>query len=95
MQSYRNATSYPFCPGCGHGLILDQLNAALVKRYGPGVRSEIDIDELKGTIRLAVLRTVVETVAFDDPSISGAVVVRHHVFTSLRAKATAPLALSL
>jgi pyruvate/2-oxoacid:ferredoxin oxidoreductase beta subunit/Pyruvate/2-oxoacid:ferredoxin oxidoreductase gamma subunit len=22
---------YPFCPGCGHGLILDQINAALVK----------------------------------------------------------------
>jgi 2-oxoglutarate ferredoxin oxidoreductase subunit beta len=22
---------YPFCPGCGHGMIVDQLNAALVK----------------------------------------------------------------
>jgi 2-oxoglutarate ferredoxin oxidoreductase subunit beta len=31
MDTFRNATPYPFCPGCGHGLILDQLNAALVK----------------------------------------------------------------
>jgi 2-oxoglutarate ferredoxin oxidoreductase subunit beta len=31
MDTYRNASPYPFCPGCGHGLILDQLNAALVK----------------------------------------------------------------
>ena len=31
MDTFRTATPYPFCPGCGHGLILDQLNAALVK----------------------------------------------------------------
>jgi len=30
-QTYRNERDYPFCPGCGHGLILNQLNAALVK----------------------------------------------------------------
>ncbi len=30
-QTYRNERTYPFCPGCGHGLILNQLNAALVK----------------------------------------------------------------
>lgn len=30
LSSYRNQTPYPFCPGCGHGPILDQLNAALV-----------------------------------------------------------------
>ncbi len=30
-ESYRNEKSYPFCPGCGHGLILNQLNAALVQ----------------------------------------------------------------
>jgi pyruvate/2-oxoacid:ferredoxin oxidoreductase beta subunit len=29
LTSYRNQTPYPFCPGCGHGPILDQLNAAL------------------------------------------------------------------
>ncbi len=31
LQTYRNETPYPFCPGCGHGPILDHLNAALVK----------------------------------------------------------------
>ena len=28
---YRNEREYPFCPGCGHGLILNQLNQALLK----------------------------------------------------------------
>src|SRR5213595_3945525 len=46
-------------------LLKDGLHAALVKRYGPNVRAEIGIDELKGTIRIAVLRTVVEAV--EDP----------------------------
>lgn len=31
LATYRNATPYPFCPGCGHGSILDRLNEALVK----------------------------------------------------------------
>ena len=30
--SYRNERAYPFCPGCGHGPILDALDRALVKR---------------------------------------------------------------
>jgi 2-oxoglutarate ferredoxin oxidoreductase subunit beta len=30
-ETYRNQSPYPFCPGCGHGLILDHLNQALVK----------------------------------------------------------------
>ena len=46
-------------------LLKDGLHAALVKRYGPNVRAEIGIDELKGTIKIAVLRTVVENV--EDP----------------------------
>src|SRR5437870_4012048 len=46
-------------------LLKDGLHAALVKRYGPNVKAEIGIDELKGTIRIAVLRTVVEAV--EDP----------------------------
>src|SRR6266704_2042181 len=46
-------------------LLKDGLHAALVKRYGPNVRAEIGIDELKGTIRIVVLRTVVETA--EDP----------------------------
>src|SRR5574341_600009 len=43
-------------------LLKDGLHAALVKRYGPNVRAEIAIDELKGTIRIVVLKTVVETI---------------------------------
>jgi 2-oxoglutarate/2-oxoacid ferredoxin oxidoreductase subunit beta len=33
-HTYRNERDYPFCPGCGHSLILNHLNAALVK-LGP------------------------------------------------------------
>ena len=29
LDSFRNDTPYPFCPGCGHGSILDTLNEAL------------------------------------------------------------------
>jgi len=29
LATYRNETPYPFCPGCGHGPILDRLDAAL------------------------------------------------------------------
>jgi N utilization substance protein A len=46
-------------------LLKDGLHAALAKRYGPNVRAEISVDELKGTIRIVLLRTVVETV--EDP----------------------------
>lgn len=31
LATYRNASPYPFCPGCGHGFILDHLNKALVQ----------------------------------------------------------------
>jgi pyruvate/2-oxoacid:ferredoxin oxidoreductase beta subunit len=31
LSTYRNETPYPFCPGCGHGPILDRLNEALVE----------------------------------------------------------------
>ena len=30
LSTFRNTTPYPFCPGCGHGPILDRLNEALV-----------------------------------------------------------------
>ncbi len=43
-------------------LLKDGMHAALVKRFGPNVRAEISIDELKGTIRIVVLKTVVETI---------------------------------
>jgi len=32
LATYRNETPYPFCPGCGHGAILDRLNEALGAR---------------------------------------------------------------
>jgi len=32
LASYRNDKPYPFCPGCGHGPILDRLDEALVAR---------------------------------------------------------------
>ncbi len=31
LHTYRNERDYPFCPGCGHALILNHLNAAFVK----------------------------------------------------------------
>jgi N utilization substance protein A len=46
-------------------LLRDGIHAALVKKYGPTVRSEIEIDEMKGHIRVAILKTVVEQV--EDP----------------------------
>jgi pyruvate/2-oxoacid:ferredoxin oxidoreductase beta subunit/Pyruvate/2-oxoacid:ferredoxin oxidoreductase gamma subunit len=33
LETYRNDTPYPFCPGCGHGTILDALDEAL-RRLG-------------------------------------------------------------
>ena len=32
LETYRNERAYPFCPGCGHGPILDRLNEALVMK---------------------------------------------------------------
>jgi len=32
VETYRNDSAYPFCPGCGHGSILDALDEALVKQ---------------------------------------------------------------
>ncbi len=31
LSTFRNESPYPFCPGCGHGPILDALNRALVR----------------------------------------------------------------
>jgi len=43
-------------------LLRDGVHAALTKKYGPTVRSEIEFDEARGTLRVAILRTVVEQV---------------------------------
>src|ERR687894_1606328 len=45
-----------------HGLLQDGIVAALAKKYGPTVQSEVEIDEDRGTIRIVLLRTVVEKV---------------------------------
>ena len=43
-------------------LLRDGIHAALARKFGPNVRFELDVDELKGTIRVVRLRTVVEAV---------------------------------
>jgi len=30
LETFRTDDPYPFCPGCGHGSVLDSLNEALV-----------------------------------------------------------------
>ncbi|MFQ6047461.1 MAG: transcription termination factor NusA, partial [Gemmatimonadales bacterium] len=47
-------------------LLKDGIHAALVKRFGPSVRAEIEIDDAKGTIHTTALKSVVEVV--EDPS---------------------------
>jgi N utilization substance protein A len=47
-------------------LLRDGIHAALTKRYGVTVRDEIAIDDLKGTITVTVLRSVVAEV--EDPT---------------------------
>ncbi len=43
-------------------LLRDGIHAALARRYGPTVREEIEIDDLKGTITVTLLKSVVEEV---------------------------------
>ena len=47
-------------------LLRDGIQAALVRKFGPNVKFELNVDELQGTIRVTRLRQVVETV--EDPS---------------------------
>ena len=49
-----------------HGLLQDGIYAALAKKHGPNVKAEVDIDEDRGTIRIVLLKTVVDEVT--DPS---------------------------
>jgi len=46
-------------------LLRDGIHAALVKRHGPNVRAEIEVDDAEGTIHVTVLKDVVEEV--EDP----------------------------
>ena len=47
-------------------LLRDGIHAALMKKFGPNVRFELNVDELQGTLAVTRLRQVVETV--EDPS---------------------------
>lgn len=47
-------------------LLKDGIHAALMRKFGPNVRFEMNMDELKGTIEIMRLRQVVEAV--EDPS---------------------------
>ncbi len=47
-------------------LLQDGIHAALAKKHGPTVQAEVDIDEERGTIRIVLLKTVVEVV--EDPA---------------------------
>ena len=47
-------------------LLRDGIQAALVRKFGPNVKFELNVDELQGTIRINRLRQVVATV--EDPS---------------------------
>ncbi len=48
-----------------HDLLRDGIHAALVKRHGPTVRAEIEIDAGEGSITVSILKSVVEEV--EDP----------------------------
>ena len=49
-----------------HGLLQDGIHAALAKKHGANVQAEVEIDEAKGSIRIVLLKTVVEELT--DPS---------------------------
>ncbi len=43
-------------------LLRDGIHAAMMKKYGPNVRFELDLDELQGSLKVTRLRQVVEVV---------------------------------
>ncbi len=49
-----------------HGLLQDGIHAALAKKHGPNVKAEVEIDEVRGDIRIVLLKTVVDEVV--DPA---------------------------
>lgn len=49
-----------------HDLLKDGIFAALMKKYGPTVQAEVEIDDDKGQIKIVILKTVVEVV--EDPA---------------------------
>jgi len=51
-------------------LLRDGIHAALVRKFGPNVKFELNVDELQGTIRVARLRTVVDQVEDSSAQVS-------------------------
>ncbi|HYV99511.1 MAG TPA: transcription termination factor NusA, partial [Gemmatimonadaceae bacterium] len=49
-----------------HELLTDGIQAALAKKHGPTVRAEIEINEDRGSIRIVLLKTVIDEVT--DPA---------------------------
>jgi 2-oxoglutarate ferredoxin oxidoreductase subunit beta len=45
LETFRNATVYPFCAGCGHGSVLDRLDEALV-RLGRDPRRVVIVSDI-------------------------------------------------
>jgi N utilization substance protein A len=51
-------------------LLRDGIHAALVRKYGPNVRFELNVDELNGSIEIVRLRQVVDTVEDSSAQVS-------------------------
>lgn len=51
-------------------LLRDGIHAALMKKYGPNVRFELNVDELQGTLSVTRLRQVVEAVEDESAEIA-------------------------
>jgi 2-oxoglutarate ferredoxin oxidoreductase subunit beta len=45
LETFRNSKPYPFCPGCGHGTVLDHLDEALV-RLGRDPRRVVIVSDI-------------------------------------------------
>ncbi len=45
LETFRNDKPYPFCPGCGHGTVLDRLDEALV-RLGRDPRKVVIVSDI-------------------------------------------------
>jgi 2-oxoglutarate/2-oxoacid ferredoxin oxidoreductase subunit beta len=45
LETFRNEKPYPFCPGCGHGTVLDHLDEALV-RLGRDPRKVVIVSDI-------------------------------------------------
>jgi pyruvate/2-oxoacid:ferredoxin oxidoreductase beta subunit/Pyruvate/2-oxoacid:ferredoxin oxidoreductase gamma subunit len=45
LETFRNALPYPFCPGCGHGSVLDRLDEAL-RRLGRDAARTVIVSDI-------------------------------------------------